>query len=332
MYRLQHPMCSNVLILLLCASSVPMSANGLALDEVEAPVDEFSHSSLKIPSTSRCSLYPLHESAFHPVRNSAKVHTVLASDLLSDPKLSIPTDRPLAIRDGARHMFNHTDKMWTIEGIKHARNAKLPIMAVKNGFGINNSPGTVRRGVGLNVEQVYDEPNHAEIFEGGSITRLFKDPLKMPLVSEYANTINLDSKILQGFSRSNLTFGAFRLIISNQGGALPHFHGPALNSLFQGAKRWILYKHHKKPDGGIALTETQKIINTPISKKTASTKDYNSHMWLQEHEEDLAGYNVEQVYDFVQQEGDLLFVPHHWMHATIDLCKENLGGVLVDGY
>ena len=102
-------------------------------------------------------------------------------------------------------------------------------------------------------------------------------------------------------------------------GALPHHHSAALNILCVGNKRWFLFNASPSNPMGERLQEYYYSAY-PFNNSNTSDDWFES-----EYETSLKEYkeNGGKVYEFIQEAGDVVFIPEHWSHTTI-----NLGDVL----
>lgn len=128
------------------------------------------------------------------------------------------------------------------------------------------------------------------------------------------------------------TTGTYNLHISNRGGALPHSHSQAINILHQGAKRWILVnsRAYNKCEDQIDFELHKMCPVTGVYKKRYSNGTsgctFTSEQWINSMD------TIEfKHYDFVQEAGDLVFVPMTYTHGTIDLCAPTIGNVFMGG-
>jgi len=146
-----------------------------------------------------------------------------------------------------------------------------------------------------------------------------------PVHYEFINQMK-DESLMWGQNRT----GTFNVHISNRGGALPHSHSQAVNILHQGRKRWIIVR---PSDYGICEDQ----IDFELHKECPVTRPYKklyfdrnnvciltSEQWI----ERLKSIDFPH-YDFVQEEGDLVFVPMSSSHATLDLCWPTIGNVFM---
>lgn len=109
--------------------------------------------------------------------------------------------------------------------------------------------------------------------------------------------------------------GAFNFLMANEGGVLPHSHAAVLNVLTQGAKRWTLVapSAYKTRD---EQTQFEDWKDTGIGTK------YLSSQWYTDKAAEIK--NAHEHYDFVQEQGDAVFFPEGYTHATVDLCSPTI--------
>jgi len=146
-----------------------------------------------------------------------------------------------------------------------------------------------------------------------------------PVHREFINQMK-DESLMWGQNRT----GTFNVHISNRGGALPHSHSQAVNILHQGRKRWIIVR---ASDYGICEDQ----IDFELHKECPVTRAYKRLYFDRNHICTLSSEQwIERLksidfphYDFVQEEGDLVFVPMSSTHATLDLCWPTIGNVFM---
>jgi len=125
----------------------------------------------------------------------------------------------------------------------------------------------------------------------------------------------------------NFNFKQHILFSGNAGtGALPHIHGTAVNLLVYGKKKWVLFNATENNQSGQYLLE--KYMNDyPYEKETSSVEWYNK-----EYNTSIKKYKNKgnEVIEFIQESGDVVFFPQHWAHTIINL-SECLGITLIEG-
>merc|ERR1712232_690054 len=116
----------------------------------------------------------------------------------------------------------------------------------------------------------------------------------------------------------------FNLHLSNQGGAIPHSHHTTLNICMYGAKRWLIVNASDFPDDN-ARAHFEQIDKMVEQKSKKVLKNYSSQDWFRKEAAELLEKLGVPYYDFVQEQGDAVFIPDFWTHATMDLCRETVG-------
>lgn len=128
--------------------------------------------------------------------------------------------------------------------------------------------------------------------------------------------------------------GKYDIYISKHGGALPHAHGQRFNHVFEGQKRWVLVPPEAYPS-----MEYQ--VEFELSKETGAGKrwkeyrakhnmpewsTYKNTQWFEDY------VNVGKVnlthYDFIQEAGDMFFLPSYVTHGTMDVTPLTIGIIL----
>tara|TARA_Y100000034_G_C6856961_1_gene389583 strand:- start:55 stop:1503 length:1449 start_codon:yes stop_codon:yes gene_type:complete len=105
-------------------------------------------------------------------------------------------------------------------------------------------------------------------------------------------------------------------------GALPHIHDVAINLLVSGKKRWVLFN-------------TATIEGGKLQEDYYTRYDYKSFIdsndWFnKEYDTTLMEYKERggEVYEFIQEAGDVVFIPNNWSHTVLNL-EDCLGIVLI---
>jgi len=129
-----------------------------------------------------------------------------------------------------------------------------------------------------------------------------------------------DIKIPKEVSTLKLELSQAVFFVGNKGtGAMPHIHPAAINLLVSGSKSWTLFD--TTTSTGLEL---QQYYNSKYGVKPTSTdwleEEYNTS--LQDYK-DSGG----KVYEFIQEAGDVVFIPAKWSHTIINL-DECLGVIL----
>jgi len=109
-------------------------------------------------------------------------------------------------------------------------------------------------------------------------------------------------------------------------GALPHNHNTAVNLLVYGKKKWILFDASDNNPQGKSLQQ-QYWNDYPYKNTTTSSqwleKEYNTSL---KKYKDSGG----KVYEFIQESGDIVFIPNMWSHTVINI-NECMGITLIEG-
>jgi hypothetical protein len=108
-------------------------------------------------------------------------------------------------------------------------------------------------------------------------------------------------------------------------GALPHTHEAAVNLLVYGKKKWILFDASENNKDGRDLMK-EYMDSYPYEKATSSKEWFNN-----EYDTSLQKYKDRnnEVIEFIQESGDVIFIPKHWSHTIINL-DECLGITLLE--
>eukprot|EP01084_Bolivina_argentea_P101384 181778_1 len=80
-------------------------------------------------------------------------------------------------------------------------------------------------------------------------------------------------------------------------GAQPHFHGPVFNGLIKGQKQWIIFPPNKS-----------------FQMKQTAIQFFCYHDGLSKEKKQKLTY-----YTFTQNVGDVVFIPHEWTHAVLNV-------------
>jgi hypothetical protein len=92
-------------------------------------------------------------------------------------------------------------------------------------------------------------------------------------------------------------------------GTLPHFHRAAINVLARGRKRWAIYV-------GSNPIHTQKLLQEGFSEYGAGSQVQD---WFVRECPQLRSRRRVQLWECVQEPGDLLYVPPYFIHAVVNL-------------
>lgn len=231
---------------------------------------------------------------------------------------------PVILRGASKDMLRGSEHLWTPEALVKSRYAGIK-QPVHRSAGRIVSPAAQW----MTVDEIFKEPDRTVLFDKTKFTKLagkLKKKKRLKLQQQYFRKLH-HNKLLQHQDRifpkppKNVE-ATFNLHVSNQGGALPHSHGATINALLYGAKRWFL----KDPR---TFKSRERQLKFEMMKKHSihDNKDnYTSHQWFKDKVMD----NMKTpYYDFIQEPGDAVFIPLYFTHATIDLCRETVGVVLM---
>ena len=140
--------------------------------------------------------------------------------------------------------------------------------------------------------------------------------------------------------------GKFAFKVTRGSGALPHCHFDTLNVLAEGAKRWIIVRIGDFPDGAARaqFEYAVRLRKEPVRQDARSPQEaarlrehlrnYTSRDWFEHNMLRRGGALLHGTrhYDFVQEAGDVLYVPEFASHTTLDLCDVQAGAVLQGGF
>jgi JmjC domain, hydroxylase len=91
-------------------------------------------------------------------------------------------------------------------------------------------------------------------------------------------------------------------------GTLPHYHTYAINALARGRKRWAIY-------AGVNRNHTDRILENSYQRYNSGSL---AREWFAEECPQLRSKNV-QLWEFIQEPGDLVYIPEFMIHAVINL-------------
>jgi hypothetical protein len=97
-------------------------------------------------------------------------------------------------------------------------------------------------------------------------------------------------------------------------GALPHRHGDALNLLVQGKKQWVLFDAAPASPGRLLHEQYRRAY--PAGTRVTPAE------WLGREQHELRAHAAASglvVHEFVQVEGDVVYVPRDFTHAVVNL-------------
>lgn len=139
---------------------------------------------------------------------------------------------------------------------------------------------------------------------------------------------SLRTTLLSGLNRSSFAWkgknsGIYNIYISNHGGALPHNHGQRFNLLFEGKKRWVLVDPTTYANASqVKEFELEEETGLSRKKRGLPSSSYKPQEWFR----DVISKFVEiPHYDFIQEPGDLFFLPDGFTHGTMDLTQRTIG-------
>jgi hypothetical protein len=100
--------------------------------------------------------------------------------------------------------------------------------------------------------------------------------------------------------------------------ALPHIHGPAYNLLSAGSKRWIIFDANRRVGSELQALYYRRYPSGAQWK----------HWYKNEYERLVANQAVGQIWEFVQEAGDVVFVPDRFSHTVVNL--DSVLGITVE--
>lgn len=123
----------------------------------------------------------------------------------------------------------------------------------------------------------------------------------------FLNDILLPNKF---FSMAEITAYVY-FNCAKDSGSLPHCHMDAFNVLQSGIKHWVMYEAHPdiSPIGSQALRECHEQY----------PEGSHSRDWFLEGGGSAAMDRGIDVYEFVQEAGDIVYIPDHYAHAILNL-------------
>lgn len=294
--------------------------------------------------TTTCTPYELPDELLPPHGEDHKKGLRKTMDRVDASKLSpadfyqdyVQRSKPVILKGGAVNLFDDADTAWTVKGFlqnKHA-STKQPCTSV----GYFGSWRTVQDSEQeCTPKEVFDSPTRMVLLQHFQFESLMCssespvncDPLlwsfsgkkylsknQGKLYKEYFKTLR-DSNFLVSENASYNWPSDIYWLLSNQAGSSPHHHGPTVNGIFHGAKRWILVDpaDMNEKQGYLEIERLQ----------TAMNLSYTSHDWFREVVPSLTVPH----YDFILEAGDALFFPDGFTHATIDLCRETVATAMM---
>ena len=99
-------------------------------------------------------------------------------------------------------------------------------------------------------------------------------------------------------------------------GALQHSHGPALNLMVSGKKKWILFD---------STTEYGARLQAYYYNKYPSNTQWID--WFTKEYKQLKENSHVKIYEFIQEPGDIVFIPDKYNHSVFNM-KDTIGIVI----
>lgn len=104
-----------------------------------------------------------------------------------------------------------------------------------------------------------------------------------------------------------------KLYVGSRGSGVPlHSHAASWNLLITGIKRWFFMAPGHARDESLDGSKTADSSNPETQHQSVRT----TARWLKEVAPDLLRRGV--ISEIVQYPGDVIFIPHDWMHATFN--------------
>jgi hypothetical protein len=140
---------------------------------------------------------------------------------------------------------------------------------------------------------------------GGSLEYLFHSSVGSEAAEELLGDLDIPQVILDLGEPSLHRF----FVGPESSGTLPHFHTHAVNALARGRKRWAIYE-------GVNRWVTRALMRK-------SLRDFGSgsqaHDWFKSECGKLRHRPMVRLWEFVQEAGDLVFIPGGLLHAVVNL-------------
>jgi len=236
---------------------------------------------------------------------------------------------PVIVRGAAGNIFLDAAS-WTVEGLLANPVSRIKQRCLLSGanswgqlsrgkWGADRLPNNTRM---LDLHELVEYPTRAVLFR----TVPFK--LLWPAAAHWDEAMSLQrfyfaklrqSNMLQHTNTSIMEPSFFNLHVSNQGGAMPHLHDAVMNVLFQGTKKWILFDP-------LQVNISSRTSGWKRSRRLVSM-NRTSQEWFADPHLRTWRSRVPH-YEFDLHEGEGLFIPEGWVHATMDLTKITVGAVL----
>jgi len=139
--------------------------------------------------------------------------------------------------------------------------------------------------------------------DGRNVEYLFHTLRDTSRISEILEDIDLPPGILQFWPAVN-----FRIYVGPAwSGTLPHSHTYAINALARGRKRWAIYIGRDKPHNDSLRRES-------FSKYGSGAQAVS---WFEAECPKLRSRGA-RLWEFIQEAGDVLFIPAYYLHAVVN--------------
>ena len=228
-------------------------------------------------------------------------------------------NKPVLVKGAVPLLFdNHAD--WTSDYVRRHVDPDMVIMAnVHTGRLLNGDVNTT-------VPACMDMPGRCVYFKKTG----FSYKMDGPVATE--DTDEVRTALLAGLNRRTFAWdgpqsGMYCIYVSSHGGALPHNHKQRFNILTEGRKRWVIVDPlayaNRTQVYELELKEDTGLHHRKNENKTWTGENTKPQEWFRDVV-DAGGLDVPH-YDFVQEAGDLFFLPNKFTHATVDLTPRTLG-------
>lgn len=264
----------------------------------------------------------------HPGRAVQEVMHVDVSELTPELFHQRYVKRNLAVivHGAAGNIFSDIPS-WSVRGLLSSPHASTKQRCMLTGASLNWrelsegnwSADSIHTGIEMmDLHELVAYPKRAVLFRTVPFKLLWPEAAywdaPMSLQRQYFQKLR-ERNVLQHANASRMEPSFFNLHLSNQGGAMPHFHSAVINVLFQGSKKWILIDPLQVDSGFHSFLQmSQSTFQT--SQEWFGNPDVRK--WLSRNPH----------YEFTLREGDGLFIPEGWVHATVDLTRITLGAIL----
>ncbi|KAL7544791.1 hypothetical protein ACHAWF_008154 [Thalassiosira exigua] len=242
-------------------------------------------------------------------------------------------NKPLIVRGAGPLLFrNHAD--FNVEYVRENVDPEMEIDASVNSGRLLNGDVTTT------VPECLDMPGRCVYFKKSEFSYEDDDD-EGPIETDDEDAVR--TTLLAGMNRTTFAWegpneGIYNIYVSTRGGALPHNHPQRFNVLMEGRKRWILvdptaYADQAQVDDFELWEETglHHIHDDEGGDDAGLTwtgTNYKPQDWFRDVID--KGVDVPH-YDFVQEAGDLFFLPHKFTHGTMDLTRHTVGVIFRDG-